>query len=64
MRLLKVLNSYFLLFLITFLPLNASAQLIGVDDNKMNAIMRGLKKINSRLVELKSDDIKKLEAPT
>tara|TARA_Y100001936_G_scaffold199610_1_gene201091 strand:- start:3913 stop:5532 length:1620 start_codon:yes stop_codon:yes gene_type:complete len=61
MRLLKVLNSYFLLFLITFLPLNASAQLIGVDDNKMNAIMRGLKKINSRLVELKSDDIKNLK---
>tara|TARA_Y100001960_G_scaffold211287_1_gene220542 strand:- start:843 stop:2405 length:1563 start_codon:yes stop_codon:yes gene_type:complete len=60
MRLLKALNGYFLLLFIALFPLNASAQFIGVDDKKMNSIRRDLKKINSRLVELKTEEIKNL----
>ena len=61
MRLLKISNSCFLFLWITLFSLNASAQLIGVDDNKMNNIMRGLKKINSRLMTLKTEEIKNLQ---
>ena len=61
MRLLKEPNSYFLLLLIMLFPLNAWAQLIGVDDKKMNNIIVNLKKINSRLVELETDKIKNLQ---
>ena len=61
MRLLKISNSCFLFLWVTLFSLNASAQLIGVDDNKMNNIMRGLKKINSRLMPLKTEEIKNLQ---
>ena len=60
MRLLKISNIY-LLLLITLFPLNASAQLIGVDDKKMNSIRRDLKKINTRLVDLKGEELKNLQ---
>ena len=60
MRLMQISNSCFLLLLITLFPLNASAQLIGVDDKKMNSIRRDLKKINTRLMELKMEEIKNL----
>ncbi|MED5353059.1 MAG: hypothetical protein VX429_01410 [Nitrospinota bacterium] len=43
-------------------PLNASAQLIGVDDKKMNSIRRDLKKINTRLMDLKTEEIKNLQS--
>ena len=61
MRLFKISNSCFLFLWVTLFSLNASAQLIGVDDNKMNNIMRGLKKINSRLMTLKTEEIKNLQ---
>ena len=62
MRLLKASNSYFLLLLITVFPLNASAQLVSVADEKMEKIYRKLKTINSRLVELENDKIKNLRS--
>ena len=61
MRLIQISNSCFLLLLITLFPVNSSAQLIGVDDKKMNNIIVNLKKINSRLVELETDRIKNLQ---
>ena len=57
----QISNSCFLLLLITLFPLNASAQLIGVDDKKMNSIRRDLKKINTRLMDLKAEEIKNLQ---
>lgn len=62
MRILKISNSCFLLLLIMLFPLNASAQLIGVDDKKMNSIRRDLKKINTRLMDLKTEEIKNLQS--
>ena len=61
MRLMQISNSCFLLLLITLFPLNASAQLIGVDDKKMNSIRRDLKKINTRLMDIKTEEIKNLQ---
>ena len=61
MRLIQISNSCFLLLLITLFPLNASAQLIGVDDKKMNSIRRDLKKINTRLMDIKTEEIKNLQ---
>ena len=61
MRLIQISNSCFLLLLITLFPLNASAQLIGVDDKKMNSIRRDLKKINTRLMDIKKEEIKNLK---
>ena len=61
MRLIQISNSCFLLLFITLFPLNASAQLIGVDDKKMNSIRRDLKKINTRLMDIKTEEIKNLQ---
>ncbi|MAR70144.1 MAG: hypothetical protein CMH74_06480 [Nitrospina sp.] len=61
MRLIQISNSFFLLLFITLFPLNASAQLIGVDDKKMNSIRRDLKKINTRLMDIKTEEIKNLQ---
>ena len=61
MRLIQISNSCFLLLWITLFPLNASAQLIGVDDKKMNSIRRDLKKINTRLMDIKTEEIKNLQ---
>ena len=45
---------FFLSLLVTLIPLNASAQLFGSDDEKWEKVFIGLKKINSRLVKLET----------
>lgn len=48
----------FLLFLsVMLIPLNASAQLFGSDDEKWEKVFIGLKKINSRLVRLETSEM-------
>ena len=52
------IKSYiFLFFLVTLVPLNASAELFGSDDEKWNKVFIGLKKINSRLVKLETSEL-------
>ena len=54
----KSIKSYiFLFFLVTLVPLNASAELFGSDDEKWNKVFIGLKKINSRLVKLETSEL-------
>ena len=54
----KSIKSYvFLFFLVTLLPLNASAELFGSDDEKWKKVFIGLKKINSRLVKLETSEL-------
>jgi hypothetical protein len=48
---------FFLFLLVTLVPLNASAQLFGSDDEKWEKVFVGLKKINSRLVKLETSEI-------
>jgi hypothetical protein len=47
----------FLFLLIMLIPLNASAQLFGSDDEKWEKVFVGLKKINSRLVKIETSEI-------
>ena len=47
----------FLSILIMLVPLNASAQLFGSDDENWNRVFRGLKKINARLVTLETSEV-------
>ena len=52
------IKSYiFLFFLVTLVPLNASAELFGSDDEKWKKVFIGLKKINSRLVKLETSEL-------
>ena len=54
----KLIKSYvFLFFLVTLVPLNASAELFGSDDEKWKKVFIGLKKINSRLVKLETSEL-------
>ena len=54
----KSIKSYvFLFFLLTLVPLNASAELFGSDDEKWKKVFIGLKKINSRLVKLETSEL-------
>jgi len=54
----KSIKSYvFLFFLVTLVPLNASAELFGSDDEKWKKVFIGLKKINSRLVTLETSEL-------
>ena len=54
----KSIKSYiFLFFLVTLVPLNASAELFGSDDEKWKKVFIGLKKINSRLVKLETSEL-------
>ena len=54
----KLIKSYvFLFFLETLVPLNASAELFGSDDEKWKKVFIGLKKINSRLVKLETSEL-------
>ena len=54
----KPIKSYvFLFFLVTLVPLNASAELFGSDDEKWKKVFIGLKKINSRLVKLETSEL-------
>ena len=57
MKLIKSSLLFLLLLLVTLLPLKASAQLFGSDDEKWEKVFVDLKKINSRLVKLKTSDI-------
>ncbi len=50
-------SSVFLFLLVTLIPLNASAQLFGSDDEKWEKVFVGLKKINSRLVKLETSEL-------
>ncbi len=50
-------SSIFLFLLITLIPLNASAQLFGSDDEKWEKVFVGLKKINSRLIKLETTEL-------
>ena len=57
----KSIKSYvFLFFLVTLLPLNASAELFGSDDEKWKKVFIGLKKINSRLVKLETSKLENM----
>jgi len=54
----KSIKSYiFLFFLVTLVPLNASADVFGSDDEKWKKVFIGLKKINSRLVKLETSEL-------
>ena len=54
----KLIKSYvFLFFLVMLVPLNASAELFGSDDEKWKKVFIGLKKINSRLVKLETSEL-------
>mgnify|MGYP006928156426 CR=1 FL=1 len=56
----KSIKSHIYLFLIlvtTLIPLNASAQLFGSDEENWNKVFRELKKINSRLVTLETSEM-------
>ncbi|MBT3665867.1 MAG: hypothetical protein HN548_00170 [Opitutae bacterium] len=48
---------FFLFLLVTLVPLNASAQLFGSDDEKWEKVFVGLKKINSRLIKIETSEI-------
>ena len=43
--------------MVTLVPLNASAELFGSDDEKWKKVFIGLKKINSRLVKLETSEL-------
>ncbi len=54
----KFIKSLFLVFLVfALIPVNASAQLFGSDDEKWEKVFIGLKKINSRLVRLETSEM-------
>ncbi len=57
----KSIKSYVFFFvlslLVTLIPLDASAQLFGSDDEKWEKVFVGLKKINSRLVKLETTEM-------
>jgi ABC-type transporter Mla subunit MlaD len=57
MKYIKTSVCFFLLVLLTLVPLNASAQLFGSDDEKWEKVFVGLKKINSRLVKLETSEM-------
>jgi ABC-type transporter Mla subunit MlaD len=57
MKYIKSSVCFFLLLLVTLVPLNASAQLFGSDEENWKKVFRELKKINSRLVTLETSEI-------
>ena len=57
MKLIKLYVLFVLSLLVTLMPLDASAQLFGSDDEKWEKVFIGLKKINSRLVKLETSEI-------
>ncbi len=56
MKPIKLSGCFFLLLLVTLVPLNASAQLFGSDEENWKKVFRELKKINSRLVTLETSE--------
>jgi hypothetical protein len=57
MKNIKTSVCFCLLFFVTLIPINASAQLFGSDDEKWEKVFVGLKKINSRLVKLETSEM-------
>ena len=57
MKLIKLYVLFVLSLLVTLMPLDASAQFFGSDDEKWEKVFIGLKKINSRLVKLETSEI-------
>lgn len=53
----SIKSSVFFFILVMLIPLNASAQLFGSDDEKWEKVFVGLKKINSRLVQLETSEM-------
>jgi hypothetical protein len=60
MKNIKTSVCFCLLFFGTLIPINASAQLFGSDDEKWKKVFVGLKKINSRLVKLETSEMTSL----
>jgi DNA repair exonuclease SbcCD ATPase subunit len=57
MKNIKSFVSLCLLFLVTLIPINASADVFGTDDETWERVFVDLKKINSRLVRLETSEI-------
>jgi hypothetical protein len=57
MKNIKTSVCFCLLFFVSLIPINASAQLFGSDDEKWEKVFLGLKKINSRLVKLETSEM-------
>ncbi|MZH06016.1 MAG: hypothetical protein F3743_11575 [Nitrospinae bacterium] len=57
MRLIKPPVYFFVLLLITLVPVNAAAQLFGSDEENWKKVFHELKKINSRLVTLEAEEL-------
>ena len=57
MKNIKSSVSFFMLFLVTLIPINASADVFGTDDETWERVFVDLKKINSRLVRLETSEI-------
>jgi hypothetical protein len=57
MKNIKTSACFCLLFFSTLIPISASAQLFGSDDEKWEKIFVGLKKINARLVKLETSEM-------
>jgi hypothetical protein len=61
MKTIKSPVCFFLFLLVMLVPMNASADVFGTDDETWERVFLELKKINSRLVTLKDDEIKSLK---
>jgi len=57
MKYIKLTACFFLLLLVALVPLNASADVFGTDDETWEKVFIGLKKINSRLVRLETSEM-------
>ena len=57
MKYIKLTACFFLLLLVALVPLNASADVFGTDDETWEKVFIGLKKINSRLVRLETSEL-------
>jgi ABC-type transporter Mla subunit MlaD len=60
MKNIKSSVSFFLIFLVILIPINASGDVFGTDDETWARVFVDLKKINSRLVSLETSQIKGL----
>ena len=57
MKNIKSSVSIYLLYLVTLIPTNASADVFGTDEETWERVFVDLKKINSRLVRLETSEI-------